>query len=91
MNKVFSKLLWGILTGVFAFLLIAVIVGTYIAMTFGSAAINMLFNTSNVERVDDPDAEPSVFFTSDYDEVNAETLLEEDRKIIEEVEGEAVF
>ncbi len=88
MNKVFSKLLWGILTGVFAFLLIAVIVGTYIAMTFGSAAINMFFNTSNVERVDDPDAEPSVFFTSDYDEVNAETLLEEDRKIIEEVEGE---
>lgn len=93
--KVFSKKLWSILTGVFAVLLIGAIVGSYIAVNFASAAINMAFGTSNIEVVDDPDAKNQYYFTSDYADwtdgkkpAYGDTLLEKDKEIIEEVEGE---
>ena len=77
-GKLFSKPLWSILTGVSALLLAAAIAGTYVAVNLASAALNMMFGTSNFQSVDDPDAEPSYFFRSSYENVNGDVLFDED-------------
>lgn len=88
MSQSKHKLLWGILTSIFALLFVAMTVGTAIAMNFGSAAINKIFGTSNYKTVNDPDAEPTTFFSSDYGEMNGEELFDEDKSMIEEAEAE---
>ena len=75
MNKLFSKTVWGILTGIFAVVFAAVLILTYVAKNFASAAINMMFGTSNMITVNDPDAEPQTFFETKYDfTVNGEKI-----------------
>ncbi len=88
MQKLFSKVLWGVLTGVFAVLFAALLIGTYVIQNFAYAATNMMFGTSTLQKVDDPDAKPTEFFKTSYNfEVNGKNLYEEDRKIIEEAEA----
>lgn len=65
-KKLFSKLLWGILAGVFAVFFTAAAIGSWYAFTFGSAAINMAFGESDFITVNDPDAKPIYPFKSDY-------------------------
>lgn len=87
MKKLFSTTLWSILTGVFAVLLVAAIVGSSIAVKY-SAAINMLFGTSNYATINDPNAEATEFFSTDYEfGRNGTSLYEEDTKMIEEAEA----
>lgn len=88
MKKLFSKTVWGILTGIFAVVFAAVLILTYVAKNFASAAINMMFGTSNMITVNDPDAEPQTFFETKYDfTVNGENLYKEDSRMIEEAEA----
>lgn len=88
MKILFSKMLWSILTGVFAVLLVAAIIGTYVCNNFGSAAINMMFGTSNFKTVNDDDAEPYKGFKTSYEfELNGENLYKEDAAMIEEAEA----
>lgn len=82
------KLLWSILTSIFCVLFVAMLVGTTVALNFGSAAINKVLGTSNYKRIDDPDAEASVFYASDYGDIDGESLFSEDKKMIEETEAE---
>lgn len=84
-----KKRLWTIMSSVFAALTAVFIIGTSIAVTQGNAAINKIFGTSNYKTVNDPNAKPTNFFESDYgDDFNGEDLFEEDKKMIEEAEGE---
>lgn len=88
MKKLFSKKLWIILTSVFAFLLVALIVLTCIATTMASAAINMMFGTSNFKTVTDDDAEAVDFYKTDYEfALNGENLYKENSAMIEEAEA----
>jgi len=89
--KFFSKKLWGILTCVFAVLLAGVIAGTAAAINFGTAAINMMLGTTNVETVKG-DGERVDYFKTDYLEgetyANGEIIYEKDVDVIERVEAE---
>ena len=96
--KIFSKLFWSIFSGVCLILMIGVLVVSDYAINNGSAAINMALNTKNTITINDPDAEPMDFFTSDYDWMTEENkydrdtavkLFEEDKSAIEaaEIEG----
>lgn len=88
MKKLFSKTLWSILTGIFAIMFAAVIVLSYVATNYASAAVNMMFGTSNFETVNDPDAKAQIFYQTKYDfEVNGENLYKEDSAMIEEAEA----
>lgn len=88
MKKLFSKTVWGILTGIFTIVFAAVLVLTYVAKNYASAAINMMFGTSNMVTVNDPEAKAETFYETDYDfAVNGENLYEEDSKMIEEAEA----
>ncbi len=88
MSKLFSKTLWSILTGIFTVLLIAVLILSYVATNYASAAINMMFGTSNFETINDPNAEAQIFHKSSYDfELNGENLYKEDAAMIEEAEA----
>lgn len=88
MKKLFSKTLWGILTGIFAVVFAAVLILTYVAMNYASAAINMMFNTSNLITVNDPDAEAQTFYETKYQfERNNKNLYKEDSAMIEEAEA----
>ena len=82
------KVLWSVLSGIFVVLFAAMLAGTSIALNFGSAAINKVLGTSNYEIKDDPNAEKTTFFKSEYGDIDGEELFEEDKKMIEEVEGE---
>lgn len=87
MRKLFSKTVWGILTGLFAVVLAAVLILTYVAMNYASAAINMMFGTSNFKTVNDPNAEAQIFHKTSYNfELNGENLYREDAAMIEEAE-----
>ena len=84
-----KKRLWVILTSVFAALTAVFIVGTSLAISLGQLAINKILGTSNSITVNDPNAKPTTFFASDYGEdFDGEDLFEEDKKMIEEAEGE---
>lgn len=88
MKKLFSKTLWGILTGIFAVVCAAVLILTYVAFNLASAAINMMFGTSTMITVDDPDAEAQTFYETDYGfALNGENLYREDSAMIEEAEA----
>lgn len=88
MKKLFSKTLWGILTGIFAVVFAAILILHFVAVNYASAAINMMFGTSNTKTVNDPDAEAQTFFESKYDfERNGENLYKEDTAVIEEAEA----
>lgn len=88
MKKLFSKTVWGILTGVFAVVFAAVMILTYVATNYASAAVNMMFGTSNFKTINDPDAETQNFYETNYDfTVNGENLYKEDAAMIEEAEA----
>ena len=88
MSKLFSRTVWGILSRISGVLLIAVLILTYVATNYASAAINMMFGTSNFETINDPDAEAQIFHQTSYDfEVNGENLFKEDAAMIEEAEA----
>ena len=103
-KKIFNKLLWSILAGVFALLFVGVMIGTWAALNVGYAAINMAFGTSNIRTEIDPDAELSFFYKSDYYDVQgdkkvskatgkeftADELFDKDLAVIEEVESEGI-
>lgn len=81
--------LWGILTGVSAVLLTVSVVGSYMANKYGSAAINMMFGTSNFKTIKDDSAEAKDFYTTSYEFTrNGQSMYEEDTKAIEETEKE---
>lgn len=81
-------MLWGILTGIFAVVFAAVLILHFVAVNFASAAINMMFGTSNFKTVNDPDAEVQTFHETDYDFTrNGESLYKEDSAMIEEAEA----
>lgn len=88
MSRLFSKTAWGILSSIFTVVLIAVLILSYVATNYASAAINMMFGTSNFETINDPDAEAQIFHKSKYDfELNGENLYKEDAAMIEEAEA----
>ncbi len=88
MKKLFSKMLWSILTGLFGVVFTAVIILTYVATSFASSAINMMFGTSDSKTINDPNAEAETFYSTDYDfTVKGETLYKEDSAMIEEAEA----
>ena len=77
--------LWGILTGVSAVLLTVSVVGSYMANKYGSAAINMMFGTSNFKTIKDDSAEAKDFYPTSYEFTrNGQSMYEEDTKAIEE-------
>ena len=81
-------MLWGILTGIFAVVLAAVLILTYVAFNLASAAINMMFGTSTMITINDPDAEAQIFYETKYDfTINGENLYKEDTAMIEEAEA----
>ncbi|MCD8285610.1 MAG: glycoside hydrolase family 3 C-terminal domain-containing protein [Clostridia bacterium] len=88
MNRLFSNTLWIILTVFFVILTAACIILTTAAYS-STNAINMIFNTSNYEKVDDPDAEATDFYMTGYDfERTGETMFEEDARAAEDAERE---
>ena len=87
-KPIFSKTLWGILTGVFGVIFAAFVILSCIAINVASAAINMMFGTSNFETVNDPDAVVTDFYKTSYSfERNGENLYKEDTAMIEEAEA----
>ena len=60
MSKLFSKLLWSIITGFLAVLTIASIILAYVANA-NEAAVNMALNTPTVQTINDPNAEAKDF------------------------------
>ncbi len=70
------KRLWIILTSVFAVFLIAMIVGTTIAVKYGSAAINMIFGISTTKTVGTTE---KMRFESDWANPNGEGLFIENK------------
>lgn len=88
MKRLFSKVMWGIIAGLFAVLTAASIVLTYVANA-NSAAVNMALNTSTIQTVNDPDVVATDFYTTDYKfERNGENMYAEDAAAIEEAEAE---
>ena len=82
--KILKKtLLWAILTGVFAFLLVVFIIGTAVANYF-APAINSMLNaaTSTIVRVDE-DTIDTEYFKSDYtyDQTGEEKLVKDGRDL----------
>lgn len=97
LKDIFSKGFWITLTSITGVLMVGSIVGTHLATTIGAAAINMALGTKNTITIFNPNEKPTNYFTSDYDNMTgadkylkstAEALFEEDKKIIEEAEGE---
>lgn len=88
MKKVFSCTLWGILTGISGVVFTASVILSYVATNHASAAINMMFGTSNFKTVNDPNAQATDFYETDYAfDRNGDTLYKEDSKMIEEAEA----
>lgn len=88
MKRLFSKVMWGIIAGLFAVLTAASIVLTYVANA-NSAAVNMALNASTIQTVSDPDVVATDFYTTDYKfERNGENMYAEDAAAIEEAEAE---
>lgn len=88
MQKLFSKVMWSIITGIFAVLTTASIVLAYLANA-NSTAVNMALNTSTIVTINDPDAVATDFYTTDYEfERNGENMYAEDAAAIEEAEAE---
>ncbi len=84
--------LWAILTGVSTVMLTVSVVGSWAANKFGSAAINMMFGTSNFKKVINDDAQAKDFYKTDYTfERNGKTMYDEDVKAIEETEKEGAI
>ena len=83
MQKLFSKVMWSIITGIFAVLTTASIVLAYLANA-NSTAVNMALNTSTIVTINDPDAVATDFYTTDYEfERNGEHMYAEDAAAIE--------
>lgn len=81
--------LWSILTGVSTIMLTVSVVGSYCANTFGSAAINMMFGTSNFKTVTDDNSEAKDYFTTSYEFTrDGKSMYQEDTKAIENAEKE---
>lgn len=80
------RVLWAILTSIFAVLLIVSAVGTALAVNIGSAAINMIFGTSSTKTVGETE---SPRFDTDWLDVNGTGLFIEDKIMIRKagVEG----
>ena len=76
LKKLFNFKLWTILTSVFAVLMIVFIVGTHIAVTYGSAAINMIFGTSTTKTIGTTE---QMRFESDWADTNGSGLFIEDK------------
>ena len=78
--------LWSVLTAVFAILLVAVLIGTYVA--YGSEqAINIALQVETTKIVDNGDgSEDTEYFKSDFDSV--EELEAHDKEIAEQLTGE---
>lgn len=85
-RRIFSRKLWIILTSVFAVLMIAMIIGTYIATTYASAAINMMFGINPFKTIGTTE---KMRFESDWAEVYGSGLFNEDKRMIRKaaVEG----
>ncbi len=84
-NKLFSKLLWGIVTGLCAVLTAASVVLAVVANA-NSAALNMALGTSTMQTEKDPNA---IYYDTDYTfERNGENMFKEDSAAIEEAEAE---
>lgn len=76
LKKLFNFRLWTILASVFAVLMVVFIVGTHIAVTYGSAAINMIFGTQTTKTVGTTE---SMRFESDWADPNGKGLFVEDK------------
>lgn len=88
MKKLFSKMMWGIVTGLVAILTAASMILAYVANS-NEAALNMALGTSNIKTINDPDAVATDFYTTSYAfERNAENLYAEDAAAIEQAEAE---
>lgn len=75
--------LWGILTVVTTLLLVASVVGLFVANSFATS-INVALNVPTYEIIADPDAEEK--FTSDYETV--EELAAYEEQLCRDIEGE---
>ena len=76
-NKLFRhKRLWIVLTSVFAVFLVAMIIGTFVAVKYGSAAINMIFGINPTKTVGTTE---SMRFESDWANPNGEGFFIEDK------------
>lgn len=84
-KKLFNFKLWTVLTSVFAVLMVIFIVGTSIAVTYGSAAINMIFGTSTTKTVGTSE---KMRFESDWADVNGTGLFIEDKIMIRKAAAE---
>ena len=91
MNRA-ARIIFGVSSGLTIALTIGAYIGGNYAMTEGSAAINMAFNTSNMREVVDNTADPVLKYRSKYDwmkeeskyeKETAELLYEEDCRSIE--------
>ena len=86
-RTIFNRTLWIILTAVFAVLMIAMIIGSYIAVTYASAAINMMFGVKPFEIIGETE---EMRFESDWAEVYGEGLFNEDRRMIRKASAEGM-
>ncbi len=91
-----STKLWGVLTGVLAFLLVIALIGTSVANYF-EPVINTLLMTSTTKMVEDPDAASidSEYFKSaySYDRAGEEKLIADSKEVYRNLveEGSALL
>lgn len=85
MKRLFSRVLWTVLTAIFCILMVALIIGTSIAFK-NENAINMTFGVGTKKAVN---ASDDVYFSSDYDKSkqSGEERYKEDAAMIEEAAG----
>ena len=81
------KRLWIVLTSVFAVFLIAMIIGTTIAVKHGSAAINMLFGIDTTKVIGETE---TMRFESDWANPNGEGLFIENKIMTREAAAEGM-
>lgn len=86
-SKLFSRTLWTVVTSLCALLLAVFIVGTFIAVNFASAAINMVFGVDPTRVVGETE---NMRFESDWADVNGKGLFIEDKIMIRKAAAEGM-
>ena len=81
---------WGILTGVFAVLLVALIIGTTIAFQYATT-INVALNVSTYKIIKGDSDTDTEYFKSDFSSDEERTLYEEELCATVEAEGAALL
>ena len=86
-GKLFSRVLWTVLTSIFSLLFIVCVIGSYCAVMLASSAINMMFGVDPTKEVGTTE---QMRFESDWANPNGTGLFIEDKIMIRKAAAEGM-